>query len=344
MIKKWYTPGIVLLFLLAANILLAQEEAAETSRDTSWTKGIGVGLDFAQLFQLNPKQGAGQNRLGLGGALTLFANYKKGRTVWDNLGSWQFSVQRIGSGVVAQGSTEKIPFEKVIDELRFGSNLGFRTTEKSKFYWAFDWSFLSQITTTYEGNVLKQLPDASSIPLSKFLAPATTSFSAGISYKPTPNFSLFYSPISARFIIVADDGVASRGVHGNPVEGEPNADGFYTTFQNVDSQLGSILKGTYGKKFAGDRLVYISTLILYSNYLRNPQNIDIDWTNELGLVLWKNLQLTLNLNVFYDDDIRVQITDNSFPGGIKLDPDGNPLLGQRVSFTQQLLIKYNISF
>ena len=43
-----------------------------------------------------------------------FANYKKERIAWDNLGSWQFGVQRLGSGLISQTSTEKIPFQKAI--------------------------------------------------------------------------------------------------------------------------------------------------------------------------------------------------------------------------------------
>jgi hypothetical protein len=71
--------------------------------------------------------------------------------------------------------------------------------------------------------------------------------------------------------------------------------------------------------------------------LRNPQNIDVDWTNEFAIEIFKGLQLAVTVNVFYDDDVRVQITDYDAVGGVSG-------LGKRVSLTQQLLIKYNLIF
>ena len=84
-------------------------------------------------------------------------------------------------------------------------------------------------------------------------------------------------------------------------------------------------------------MYYRTVLNLYSNYLRNPQNIDVDWTNELGLTLFKGLTLSLLVNAYYDDDVLVQITDLDAPNGVRG-------LGKRVSITQQLLIGYKIDF
>ena len=107
------------------------------------------------------------------------------------------------------------------------------------------------------------------------------------------------------------------------------------SFENTDSQIGSNLRVDYNA--SADKLSYTSTLTLYSNYLRNPQNVDLDWTNQLAYEIFKNFQLTLLANVFYDDDVLVQITDKDFPNGV----NG---LGNRVSITQQLLLKYTAVF
>ncbi|MEL6669490.1 MAG: hypothetical protein AAFP08_11015, partial [Bacteroidota bacterium] len=89
--------------------------------------------------------------------------------------------------------------------------------------------------------------------------------------------------------------------------------------------------------FAGEKGSFTSNLQLYSNYLRNPQNIDVDWNSSLNYELLKNLNLTLLLNVFYDDDVLVQITDYDFPNGV----NG---LGNRVNVAQQLLLTYAVTF
>lgn len=326
--------------------LLAQDEAEPPAE--GWERGAGLGLDFAQLLQINPRQGAGQNRLGFGGAFNGFANYKMGRRAWDNSVLWQFGMQRLGSGVVAQGSTDAIPFQKAIDELRLNSKYGIQAKEDSKLFWTANFTFVSQVLPTYQydedptnfpnvpGNFLTDFQDRGVPPLSQFLAPATTTFAVGIDYKPNDNFSVFFSPIASKFILVLDDEIAARGVHGNPVSGTA-VGGFFPEFDKVDSQFGAQLQLIYKQPFRGEKGNFQSNLNLYSNYLRNPENIDVDWANALSYELFKNFNLQLLVNVFYDDDVRVQITDNDFPNGI----NG---LGKRVSVTQQLLLTYSRTF
>ncbi len=338
--------------LLAGLALFAQGQEAPEEPKGPWETGAGFGMDFSQLFQLNPRQGAGQNRLGLGGAVNVFIKYSQGRIAWDNLGGLQFGIQRLGSGVVAQGSTEKIPFQKAIDELRLNSKFGYRVAKNSKFFYAADFSLLSQLTPTYKGTAeypgffLSDISGQGQNPLSKIFSPATTTFSLGIDFKPTDKLSFFFSPIGSKFIMVLNDLIARQGVHGNPVEGDKGPDGLYLpeNTDNVDSQLGSLLRANYASKFLNDRMAYTSALTLYSNYLNNPQNIDVDWTNELALQIVKGLQLSLTANVFYDDDMRMLVTDRNAPNGVKVDVDGNPVTARRVSLTQQLLLKYNVVF
>ena len=158
--------------------------------------------------------------------------------------------------------------------------------------------------------------------------------SVGTDLTPNTKLSVFYSPVGAKFVIVSNDDIARQGVHGNPVT--KNANGAVIDFENVDAQIGSLLKANYANKFLTDKLTLTSQLLLYSNYLRNPQNIDVDWNNQFAFTIAKGLQLAITMNVFYDDDVRVQITDYDAPGGVA----GT---GKRVSFTQQMLIKYGIN-
>jgi hypothetical protein len=303
-----------------------------------WKIGAGLGLDFAQLLQINPRQGAGQNRIGIGGALTSYAKLKKDLMAWDNTLVWQFGVQKFGSGPLANGAN--IPFQKAIDEFRISSKLGVRANDSSQLFISVDFNLLSQITPTfqgtkqYPGNFLTDITRSDATPLAHFFSPATTTASIGVDFKPNSTFSIFYSAAGAKFIIVTDDDIARKGVHGNPVT--KNTAGTVIAFTNVDAQIGSLCKINYANKFMDKKLTLTSQLILYSNYLRNPQNIDVDWNSQLSMTLIKNLQISLIANVFYDDDVRVQITDYSAPGGVAG-------LGKRVSFTQQLLLKYAIN-
>ncbi|MEM6396780.1 MAG: DUF3078 domain-containing protein [Bacteroidota bacterium] len=326
--------------LLSPSYLTAQEEE---ELPEGWTVGAGLGLDFAQLLQINPRQGAGQNRLGFGGALNAFGTFKKDRTLWESTGSWQFALQRLGSGLFAEGSDARIPFQKSIDDFRLNSKYGVQASDKGNLYWAANFSFLSQVTPAFQyagegapaGNFITDFLDQGIVPLSEFFSPATITFSLGLDWKPNDNWSIFYSPAGIKMIVVANDDIAVQGVHGNPVERDEN--GVVTSFDNTDFQIGSIAQVGYKTSFAGERGAFTSNLQLYSNYLRNPFNIDVDWNNTLNFELIKNLNLTLLLNIFYDDDVLVQITDFDEPNGVRG-------LGKRVNLAEQLLLTYAVTF
>ncbi|MCB0652242.1 MAG: DUF3078 domain-containing protein [Saprospiraceae bacterium] len=324
--------ALMVSFFIPSGNLTAQDAAEEKQEDPVWKAGAGLGLDFAQLLQINPKQGAGQNRLGIGGAVSFFAKYKKDRIAWDNVAAWQLGLQRLGSGVIAQGSDTKIPFQKAIDELRLNSKAGYAIKEGSKIFVAADFSFMSQLTPTYNGtadypgNFLSDISgNGTAVLQSKLFSPAGITLSVGIDYKLSDKLSIYFSPIGGKWIIVADDGIAALNVHGNP-PGE-----------NVFSALGALARMNYSNKFLEDRLVYTSGLALFSNYKLEPQNIDVDWVNEIGFNIFKGLQAAVTLNVFYDHDIKVQITDYNAPNGI----NGT---GRRASVTEQFLLKYNVTF
>ncbi len=304
------------LLLLTLSMLLSVPAFSQDAPEEKegWDLGGGIGLDFTQLGLYNPRVGAGSNRIGFGGLNTLFAHYKKGKLAWDNDGSLQLSVQRIGSS--------ENPFEKNIDILRLSSILGYQFGE-GKLYGAVATTFESLLLPSYQGNFLSG-PDSTL--QAQFLSPARISFSPGLTYKANEHLTIFYSPVSSRLIYVANDAIAQLNVHGN----EPGKNTFFN--------LGSNLNATYNNKFIEDKLLVTTSLDLYSNYLKEPQNVDVLWKANIGWELFKNFSLNLATELFYDHDILVQVDRNK--DGI-YDPNE---LGRRVSFTEALLLKYNYVF
>ena len=111
-------------------------------------------------------------------------------------------------------------------------------------------------------------------------------------------------------------------------------------------QLGATLKATYKNKFLKDkdgkaRIGFSSSLTLFSDYLRNPQFIDVEWITTTDFFIFKGLSISLGTNLFYDHDILVQINED---GDANTGPNGLESTGRRVSFTETLLIKYNFLF
>lgn len=308
-------------------------------KEDGWHTGGGLGLDMGQLLQINPKVGAGENRLGFGGAISVFAKYKKGLMSFDNTGSLNLGIVKLGTGVLASTSSFKEvtqPYQKSIDELRINSRIGYKTSPTSKFSYAADFGFISQMTPTYRGtdnkNYIKKFRTSTitSSLVAKFFAPAYITFAPGLDYKPDKTLSFFLSPFGFKSVIVADRSLARLNIHGNKWTS-------VNDFKLTDSQLGGLLKGTYTDKFSKDHVVVTSRLTLFSNYLHEPGNIDVDWINELGFNVFKGFQVNVWTNLFYDHDVQVQVTDYEQVGGVR----GT---GRRVSFTEQLLVKYNVIF
>lgn len=358
--KKMILVTTVLLFM-ASTALQAQDKEEE---EKAWKMGGATGIDLGQMLFVNPKFGAGEDRIGIAGNINMYAKYKKERVSWDNLMALNFGVQRLGS------FRKEIPFQKSVDELRVASNFAYAITPESPFGYSLDVLFLSQITPTFNGNFLSPQSDTMLDPIAKFFSPATITISPGIAYKQQTDygeFSALLSPAALKMIMVGDNDIAQLGLHGNPYSegatreefidnwrvqptGELPMGGFYA---NNYIQFGATLKAAYknkffkytieekGKEVEKHRLLVRTSVNLYSNYLRLPQHIDVEWITNVDLFLFKGLSLSLMTNLFWDYDVLVQVDeDNDVTTGV----NGYEAEGRRVSFLQSLSIKYNFLF
>ncbi len=280
-----------------------------------WTKVGGIGLDFSLLNLINPRVGSGDNRIGFGGLLNYTANLKQGKVLWDNKFGLQLGVVKVGGD----------PFTKSTDVLQATSQWGYQITDNGKWYGAGLADFQTQFLPTYGANYLKEnaIVGKKQTLNAKLFAPAIFKFAPGIIYKPNAQFKVLYSPIAFRVIVVANDSIAKRA---NFI---PLKNGNY---EKSDLQMGSELRADYVNKFFDGKLVYASTFDIYSNYLREPQNMAIEWYNSLDFMILKNVSVNFKTDWFYDHNILV------FRGG-----DINNK-GREVFFRNTLLLKYNKLF
>jgi hypothetical protein len=319
----------------------AQDDAEEVQPE-GWSYGASFGADLGQLLQFNPRIGSGENRVGVGLNLQTFARLKRGLMNWDNDASLNMALQRLGGGIVAPNSTITVPWQKSADELRFASQWGMKFNADSPWGYGAQSTFLTQLTPTYADaagrNLLKQIDATNAgVPIAQFLSSGTFTLSPGITYRPDDHFDALLSPASFKTIFVLDDDIAALPLYDFL---DPDNEG-----DKALRQFGATLVANYTNTYlTDDRLLFKSSLSLFSNYLNNPQNIDVDWRNEVGFEIFKGLTLTLNTILLYDDDIQVQVTDYDQVGGVRLNPDGTKDLGKRASITQQLLLKYAVVF
>jgi hypothetical protein len=324
---------ITLLFLFAAcavssvsaqKVLDAKENVKELAKGKDdkegWTKVGGIGGNFSWLNLINPRAGAGDNRIGFGGLLNYSANLIKGKLISNNKIGIQLDVVKNGND----------PYAKATDVLAGTSQLGYQVGKAGgKWYIAGLADFQSQLLPTYGANYLKQKPfsgtfkDSTLALTGKLFAPAMFKLAPGVIYKHDAHLTVLFSPVAFKAIIVSDKTLAKT---------EKFFPQNTAKDKTVDAQIGAEIRADYVNKFFNDRLVYSTTLDLYSNYLRNPQNVDLEWFHSLDVMVTKNISLNFKSDWFYDDDIKV------FTDGDALKPTKN------VFFRNAFLLKFSRLF
>ena len=322
---KFLSTSILILFFLqfsfaqaGADRLKEIADAAKKEAEKGWVIGGGLGLDLTGLGIVNPRLGAGDNRLGFGGLINVFANNKQNKYFWNNSGALQLAAQRIGG--------KDADFQKNLDILRLGSRYGYSIIG-NKLFAAIDGTAETQLLRTYSGNLINGVD---SNLLSEFLAPARFSIAPGIDYKPTPNLTFFLSPASFNLIYVGNDDLAA--LEGQPLGNEAG--------KNNRFQLGYSLKAQYVNKFLKDRIALSSKLAWFADYRQNL-NGNVLWQNALDIQIFKGLALGLFGDLFYDHFTLVQV--EKVPVGTAPD-DIFPFLGLHPSYTGGFLLKYNMIF
>jgi hypothetical protein len=131
----------------------------------------------------------------------------------------------------------------------------------------------------------------------------------GLDYKPDNYFSMFVAPITGKITIVKDQTLANQGAYGVEKATYDTQGNMLKEGSKSRSEFGGYLRIIYSKnEFKGEflkNLSFTSKLDLFSNYLHNPQNIDISWENNLAMKVNKYINVTFNTHLIYDDDIKV---------------------------------------
>ena len=109
---------------------------------------------------------------------------------------------------------------------------------------------------------------------------------------PSYRLPVFISPFTARWVIVRDDSLSARGDYG------------VTPGKHSTSQLGAFATINYSKSF--NRFIsYRGRIDLFSNYKNNPLNTDLYMTNALSAKVGKLICFSWNLDMIYDDDVKI---------------------------------------
>ncbi|MEA1986960.1 MAG: DUF3078 domain-containing protein [Candidatus Marinimicrobia bacterium] len=256
-----------------------KKQNIDTTAQKSWKTGGVVSFNLSQISLKNWTSG-GENSLSWNGLISLFANYKSGNSSWDN-------TIDIGYGLTKKGSDEN--FIKSDDKIDFSSKYGKKASKN--WYYAGLLNLKTQMTAGYK------MPN-DSVKISAPFAPAYILGAVGIDYKPSDKFSFYASPLTAKTTIVTDKRLSNLGAFGvDSSKSIRNEFGGYTKL---------VLKLNIMKN-----ITFQTKLDLFTNYLNNPQNIDVNWETLLSMKINKFFSANITTNLIYDDDIDIpQDTNN----------------------------------
>ena len=253
-------------------------KTVETDTIVGWKKGIVTGINLAQTELVNWSAG-GESSVAFNGMVSIFANYKDTTSEWVN-------TLDIGYGLLQQGAHGK--FIKTDDRFDLLSKYGIKAF--NKFNYAVLANFKTQFAPGYN------YPN-DSVKISNLLAPAYLIAAVGLNYVPNSYFNAFLAPFTGKLTIVNDKALSDSGAYG------------VTRGQKLKGEFGGYARIVYSRSdFKSEILKNIaltSKLDIFSNYLKDPQNIVFNWENQIAMKVNKYISLNINTHLMYDANIKV---------------------------------------
>ncbi len=224
---------------------------------------------------------------------------------------------RIKYGLIASGDKG---IRKNLDLFETNSKLNHKAFGK------FDFSsillFKTQMTKGYN------YPN-DSVPVSKFMNPAILTLGFGLDYKPDKNTSINISPFSYKGTFVPDTARIDQTKYGIPADrrskNEPGASVMVSNKINPSRNI-----------------AVTSRLQLFTNYINNPQNIDVDWEVIMTARLNWFTEVRLNTHLIFDDDTKTVVLDNDKNPVLR--PDGTQKKTARIQFKELLGFSFVFRF
>lgn len=263
--------------------------AASDSIVTYWKSVNRASLDISEVAFVNWNAGGTNSISGLLG-LEVQRNYQKDHMVWENRGIIKYGVNK-------QAGQE---LRKTDDLLELHSRFGWRKDTISNWYYSANFSFKTQLTNGYNYSV------SDSEPISRLMAPAYMFMGVGTVYgEHIEFFSAYFSPLTLKSTFVLDQALADTGAFGVDPATYDDLGNRLTKGKNIRAEVGILITSAYEKEvFENIRL--INRAAIYTDYLNDFGNVDIDWEVALDFRVNEYVRASLGSHLKYDNDIKIE--------------------------------------
>ena len=180
---------------------------------------------------------------------------------------------------------------KTDDRIELATKLGRRLKDKGSLTAL--GSFRTQLAPGYA--TVNGLPDVNQV-TSRLMAPGYLVLALGLDMKPTETTTIFVAPFTSKSTFVLDDSLSAQGLFGvRPGE-------------RARHEVGGYIRVGL-KEQVTENVTYAVRLDLFSNYLEEPEAIDIFTDHVLTLKVNNWLSTTLGLTLIYDKDVELVLRE-----------------------------------
>lgn len=268
----------------------AQDKVKDTIPD-GWHRAGNFALLFNQAAFNAEWTGGGTSNYAGNATLSYDFNYKQGKINWDNRILAEYGITKNRDEEFAK---------KTNDRLELNSILG-RQINETNWYYSLFMNFKTQFASGYEygedadGNEIRT-------ETTHFLSPGYLQFGPGLLWKKSDNLKVNIAPATAKLIFV-------DGAFTEVDENIPGALDAYNENKYFGVDANKSTRFEFGASVSAyakfDIMANISAeniLNLYSNYLEDPQNVDVDYTLNLVLKVNKYISSNVTFQAIYDDN------------------------------------------
>lgn len=257
-----------------------------------WTNKNTLGIDISEIAFVNWSAGGTSAISGLIRG-NLKRDYKDDNQVWSSELVFRYGMNK----------QEGIELRKTDDVFRLNSTYGYKYHPTSNWYHSAKFNFNTQFTNGY------QYPDTDN-PISKPFAPAYTFLGIGSEYIYKPEkLDIYLSPLTLKSTLVLDQTLADSGAYGVDKAIYDAEGNLISHGSRSKTELG-ILVTSYIEKEVFTNITIKNRLTLYTDYLHNFGNIDVDWQFYADLKVNEYIKANVGCHLIYDEDIDVFEEEN----------------------------------
>lgn len=266
--------------------LILDTTVVERERINYWTKTNVAGITLNEVAFINWNSG-GNNSISALTHADFRRRYQKALLNWN-------SRMEIRYGLNAQQGRE---LRKSEDRFAIESTFGYRADSTSNWFYSAQFNFNTQLTYGY------RYPDTDN-PISKFMAPGYAFIGVGTEFShPTEDFTFYLSPVTQKSTFVLDQTLADEGAFGVMPAVRDEEGNIIEEGERIRSEFGFLFSSNLVREVF-DNITMENRIRLYSDYLNNFGNIDIDWEITFNMRVNEYVSANVGLHIKYDDDVK----------------------------------------